>query len=342
MTPRPNAFPQRLVRAAGALVWRPIGDAADLPVGAPMEPSDFQVLMVHRPRYRDWAWPKGKAELNEPMAQAAVREVEEEAGVAVALKAPLTSQRYRLGSGHTKEVRYWVGELLDHNSAAFAARPPVVPASKREIDVVQWAKPAKARQMLTRRGDRRLLNEVVARAARGELRTSTVALLRHGKAVGRSSWEGTEKDRRLTRLGVSQALDVVSSLSAFGIEQVVSSPWERCRQTVAPYTDLSHAPLTLDEVLTEDSIEVDSAQASELVRKILADPVASTAICLHRPGLAALLEPLIEASAAKNLPACTPAHLSTAEMYVAHIAHADSPRVLDIEKHGTFTKLALH
>ena len=43
---------RRIVRAAGALVWREKG-------------GDLQVLLVHRPRYDDWSFPKGKLESGE-------------------------------------------------------------------------------------------------------------------------------------------------------------------------------------------------------------------------------------------------------------------------------------
>ena len=43
---------RRVVRAAGALVWR-------------QEGKHLEVLVVHRPRYDDWSFPKGKVESRE-------------------------------------------------------------------------------------------------------------------------------------------------------------------------------------------------------------------------------------------------------------------------------------
>ena len=40
----------RVILAEGALVWR-------------VRKSRLQVALVHRPRYEDWSWPKGKTEL---------------------------------------------------------------------------------------------------------------------------------------------------------------------------------------------------------------------------------------------------------------------------------------
>lgn len=168
------------MRSAGALVWRFADPGRAGVVGESVDPADIEVLMVHRPRYRDWSWPKGKAEPGEPIVAAAVREVEEETGVAVTLGVPLATQRYRLGSGHTKEVHYWVGAPVLAGSVAERLRVPVVPAPRGEIDQIRWARPDAAEAMLTRRGDRRLLSELASHACAGTLLTTAVVLVRPG------------------------------------------------------------------------------------------------------------------------------------------------------------------
>jgi len=40
------------VRAAGGVIWR-------------MSAGAIEVALVHRPKYRDWTFPKGKLELGE-------------------------------------------------------------------------------------------------------------------------------------------------------------------------------------------------------------------------------------------------------------------------------------
>jgi 8-oxo-dGTP pyrophosphatase MutT (NUDIX family) len=59
-----------VVRAAGGLVVR-----------------NGEVLLVHRPKYDDWTFPKGKAEDGETDEACALREVEEETGFTCALRA---------------------------------------------------------------------------------------------------------------------------------------------------------------------------------------------------------------------------------------------------------------
>ena len=67
------------VVAAGALVWR-------------VRKGELQVLAVHRPRYNDWSWPKGKLAKGETLPHAAIREVAEETGVRITDLSYVASQ----------------------------------------------------------------------------------------------------------------------------------------------------------------------------------------------------------------------------------------------------------
>ena len=49
---------------------------------------------MHRPRYDDWTFPKGKPEAGEDLAATAVREVAEETGMRVRLGHPLPDTTY--------------------------------------------------------------------------------------------------------------------------------------------------------------------------------------------------------------------------------------------------------
>jgi 8-oxo-dGTP pyrophosphatase MutT (NUDIX family) len=89
----------RVVRAAGGVVWR-------------RGPDGLEVLLIHRPRYGDWSFPKGKAKNeDESDEDAAVREVEEEIGLRLDRGPELESTRYRDSKGRRKVVRYWAMEL---------------------------------------------------------------------------------------------------------------------------------------------------------------------------------------------------------------------------------------
>ena len=70
------------------------------------------VLLVHRPRYDDWSFPKGKLDPGEHAVAAAVREVAEETGLDVRLGPPLPGQRYVIATGRTKAVSYWTARVV--------------------------------------------------------------------------------------------------------------------------------------------------------------------------------------------------------------------------------------
>ncbi len=338
MTARPKPPHMRIVRSAGALVWRLRPEANPIPgTMIPAQRQDIQVLIVHRPRYDDWSWPKGKREPGEAIPATAVREVEEETGVPIRLGAPLTVQRYRLGARVTKEVHYWVG-FPDVSPETLRARPLAPLASTKEIDKCQWVGARKAMRLLTRRGDRRLLEELLTRLAERTLYTRTLAVLRHAKATKRSHWEGTEMTRPLSRRGSSQVLRLLPALSALGINQIITSPWRRCVATVAPYATLSGTPLTTEASFTEDAYREDPSKMRSVVRGLLTEskldaPATPLAICVHRPtipGIIGELAPLTPNNLGRLLPQDDP-YLKTAGMLLVHIADYPEPRVVDLE-----------
>jgi 8-oxo-dGTP diphosphatase len=107
---------------------------------------DGRVLLVHRPRYDDWTFPKGKLDSGESFEDAALREVEEETGVRCTLERELPATRYEV-RGRPKLVRYWL--------MAPAAESEFV--SNEETDEVRWTTPDEARTLLTYDHDRDLL-----------------------------------------------------------------------------------------------------------------------------------------------------------------------------------------
>jgi 8-oxo-dGTP diphosphatase len=118
------------LRAAGGLVLR-----------------DGRVLLVHRPEYGDWTFPKGKLEEGESWEECAVREVEEETGLRCEAGALIGSTHYPLREG-MKEVRYF-GMTCDGEARA-----------QNEIDEIRWVTPDEARALLTYEWDRALLERL--------------------------------------------------------------------------------------------------------------------------------------------------------------------------------------
>jgi 8-oxo-dGTP diphosphatase len=116
-----------MVRSAGGIVVR-----------------DGRVLVVHRPGYDDWSFPKGKLEEGESWEAAALREVEEETGLRCAAGEELGRTHYDVAAG-PKEVRY------------FRMSCDGEPRAQNEVDEVRWVTPVEAGELLTHVRDRQLL-----------------------------------------------------------------------------------------------------------------------------------------------------------------------------------------
>lgn len=106
-----------------------------------------EVLLVHRPKYGDWTFPKGKADPGENDEACAVREVREETGLVCELGAELPSTAYVDPQGRPKVVRYWVmrpvgGELV----------------FLHEVDRARWLPVAEAAAVLSYPRDAELLD----------------------------------------------------------------------------------------------------------------------------------------------------------------------------------------
>jgi 8-oxo-dGTP diphosphatase len=119
-----------VIRAAGGLVVR-----------------DGRVLLVHRPKYDDWTFPKGKLDRDESWEDGALREVEEETSLRCELGEYVASTHYE-SRGEPKEVRYYRLTTSDE------------PAAQNEVDGVRWATQGEAEELLTYEHDRDVLQKV--------------------------------------------------------------------------------------------------------------------------------------------------------------------------------------
>jgi len=318
---KPAAVP--VVEAAGALVWR-------------LRQGRLQVVLVHRPRYQDWSWPKGKLDPGESLPAAAVREVSEETGYDVVLGIPLPSLEYPLVDGRTKRVTYWAAQIAGRpDAAALLARPPVPRASTDEIDRTRWFDVAAAAKKLTNVLDCEPLDVLVDAHTRGRLVTRAVVIARHGKARRRSTWTGTELDRPLTPVGVQQSAALVPVLSAFGVTDIVTSHWARCRTTIEPYAEAS-------SIVPRDSVHLTEAEHDSSPHRVEAEVDGllrsgrDVVVCTHRPVLPTVLKVLASHAvhaAEVTLPSKDP-YLKPGAVLVAHVAHSEKgPRVVATETH---------
>ena len=280
------------------------------------------VLLVHRPRYDDWSFPKGKLDPGEHTIAAAVREVAEETGLDVRLGPPLPGQCYVISTGRTKVVSYWTARVVgDDDVGCYRVNS--------EIDEVAWVPWDEARTRLTYDHDRDTLD--AARPLRR--RTRALVVLRHGKARSRKAWRGDDRRRPLLVAGGVQAERLVPLLAGFGVTAVHTSSSTRCVDTVAPYARTTGARLVTHDGLSEEDATVESVVG--LVDGLL-DAREATVVCTHRPVLPTVVDVLAQharRSVADAMPHSDP-FLHPAQVLVAHVARTPKgPRVVATETH---------
>lgn len=223
--------------AAGGLLWRPSAR------------HTVEVALVHRPRYKDWSLPKGKAVEGETAPLTAAREVMEETGFRAAIGRRLTTVRYTVSAG-PKQVEYYAARLIDGDFAP-----------NSEVDKLRWLPLKKARERMTYEFDCVVLDTFALHPAP----LTSIVLLRHCKAGVRESWEGPDQRRPLDVKGRKQAQRLREELAPFVPTAIFSAPIERCRASVVPLAKSLGVPVELEESLTEQSYRANPAGARRLL-----------------------------------------------------------------------------
>lgn len=109
-----------------------------------------RLLLVHRPRYDDWTFPKGKLDPGETLEQCALREVAEETGFVCSLGPEIAVTRYVDHRGRDKLVRYWAMTVVD---GAFVPND--------EVEEIRWVTADEAAELLSYERDLSVLAAVV-------------------------------------------------------------------------------------------------------------------------------------------------------------------------------------
>ncbi|MFC8502159.1 NUDIX domain-containing protein [Pedococcus sp. NPDC057267] len=310
------------IPAAGTLPWR-------------RRRGQLEVALVHRPKYDDWSWAKGKLDPGEPWPVAAVRETAEETSLEVGLGRPLPGATYTVldgdGQPATKEVRYWAAE---------ATRPPG--PLTNEVDEVRWLDVVAASDRLDYARDRDQLRALVRADKAGTLTTWPLALVRHAHAVGRGSWTGQDPLRPLSPAGRDRAAQLAALLAAYAVRRLVSSPSVRCTDTVRPYAALRGIPLRTKDGLSEEGYEADPTRAGRHLERLLERGVPS-ALCSHGPVLPDLLARLRErvdatepdaGATGEALGRAAAEKMAKGEVLVVHLAGTGvGAQVVAVERH---------
>jgi 8-oxo-(d)GTP phosphatase len=115
------------------------------------EPDSPRVLLVHRPKYDDWSFPKGKLDPGETVEVTALREVKEETGLECRIVRELSSVHYmytsRNGEQRPKVVYYYLMEVTGGEIAV----------NGYEIDEARWCTVDDALKRLRYEHDKELL-----------------------------------------------------------------------------------------------------------------------------------------------------------------------------------------
>jgi len=303
------------IYAAGIICWRENKGA-------------LEVLLVHRPKYSDWTFPKGKQDPGEYLPETAVREMREETGISLKLGRPIAQVSYSVENNEEKTVFYWSSKAREKawKKKKFRAND--------EISEISWEKADEAMSKLTYQHDKDLLSDVVKLYKAKELETRALILLRHAQATPRADWKGQEAKRPLLPEGKQQAKRLVSLLSAFGPKRLVTSPWKRCEQTIEPYAKAGKKKIIERSQLTELSSKL-SPRKTKVAVEALFDQSKSALLCSHRPALPTITQTLAaNAKAAIKEEILAATTLSPAEFVVLRMTMGKNPKFVAIERWG--------
>lgn len=339
------------IDAAGGIIYRPCNV-----ISTNTRHDHWEVCLVHRPKYDDWSWPKGKLEPNETYHHAAVREVGEETGYSVTLGPHLAQIEYPLHneglqSSHRhrsdqtepiKRIHYWMMRALPSHAALQRAQAfgTIQPAKTSEINNVLWLPLSQARNKLTHDSDRIVLDRLTKRL-KEQSDYRTLLLVRHGKAESRKTWSGSEPQRPLTPMGAAEAYALHRELACYAPAHIVSSPWQRCVQTIVAYATATSTPVEMLPALTE-SIHDDNPQESlktlqqEIEKLFDGSSNEPRMMCLHRPIIGDYFHYLQSLLLSKKLASLLQEespYMPTGSALALHFAMINhTPQIIDIEK----------
>ena len=254
-----------MIRAAGALLWRE------------SSAGEIEVALVHRPRYDDWSLPKGKIDENETPLACAYREVFEETGIKARFTRQLGSVEYE-DNGTQKRVKYWVAQAL--------GTPDFV--ANEEVDQLRWLKPSDSIELATHQSDK----EMIERFLEIEGATDTLIILRHAKALERGDWDSDDSLRTLNESGLAQAQSLISHLAPFAINEIYTSDFTRCVQTVSPLGESRGLVVSKVPSLNEATFESDPERSISFANALKQDE-RNILICSHNPVIPTMLRGIL-------------------------------------------------
>ena len=255
------------IQAAGAVVWRNNKDRTE-------------VAIIHRPKYNDWSFPKGKLEVGESLIACAHREVFEETNIQTEFGPFLGDIEYLTPDGK-KQVSFWAAKAITHKDFS----------PNSEVDQLKWVEVKKVKELLTLETDKKIL----AQFMKLDFDTKPFILLRHAKAITRDEWQGDDDDRPLDSLGQNQAKRLLSIYQVYNIEQIHTSDAVRCYDTINPMVKGLGIKLEVTGKLSESTYKKDKEKAFDYAKDLIKENVRIL-LCSHNPILPKMLNRLTKKS----------------------------------------------
>lgn len=100
-------------------------------------------------------------------------------------------------------------------------------------------------------------------------------VIRHARAGDRAEWKRDDRKRPLDERGRRQAQALVDELAEFPLSRILSSPYDRCVQTVEPLAAARGLQIELRDELGEERQYLEGAA---LASSLVGEPVA---LCVH-------------------------------------------------------------
>ena len=274
------------IQAAGAIVWRNNQDKTE-------------VAIIHRPKYEDWSFPKGKLEIGESLITCAHREVLEETNIQTEFGPFLGDIEYLTPDGK-KQVSFWAAKAISENDF----KP------NSEVDQLTWVEVKKVRELLTLETDKKILAQFI----KLNFDTKPFILLRHAKAITRDEWQGDDDDRPLDALGQNQANRLLGIYQVYNLEQIHTSDAVRCYDTVNPMVKGLGIKLEVTGKLSESTYKKDKEKAFDYAKDLIKED-ARILLCSHNPILPKMLNKLTKKSDVD----ADEGKLSPADAWVIHL-----------------------
>jgi 8-oxo-dGTP diphosphatase len=182
-------------------------------------------------------------------------------------------------SGQQKRVKYWAAHCALNKSEFIA---------NEEVDQIKWLTASAAHEYATHDSDKSVIETFMSQ----EQHTDTLIILRHTKSLERGDWDEEDSLRTLDETGFDQAQLLIKHLEPFAIDELYTSDYTRCVQTVTPLAHTRGLSITTVPSLNEESFEANPEKAIIFANALKQDE-KNILICSHNPVIPSILRGIL-------------------------------------------------